>query len=97
MIRQTNPCLTNDRSNEDALAVCFEMAYQIRIAIEKVRFSIRSCEQLSHGSPIVEEVGRQLLDALERLDAADRRFLPLLKGGKHCGSGGSGSDQKALV
>ena len=55
-------------------AVEFEMAYQARIAIDRIKFAIRHTEQFSKPCIHMREVGLQLLDALERLEALDRRF-----------------------
>jgi hypothetical protein len=56
----------------DRWALDFEMAYQIRIANEKIRFAIKAIDAISPGK--VSEVSLQLLDALDRLDNVDRRF-----------------------
>jgi hypothetical protein len=55
-------------------AVEFEMAYQARIAIDRIKFAIRHTEQFSKPCIQMREAGLQLLDALERLEALDRRF-----------------------
>jgi hypothetical protein len=55
-------------------AIEFEMAYQIRIAIERIRFAIQHVEQFAKPCHQVREAGIQLLDALDRLQAVDRRF-----------------------
>jgi hypothetical protein len=52
----------------------FEMAYQARIAIERIRFAIKHSEQFAPHTDQMRESGLQLLDALERLGAVDRRF-----------------------
>jgi hypothetical protein len=52
----------------------FEMAYQARIAIDRIKFAIRHTEQFSKPCTRMREVGLQLLDALERLESLDRRF-----------------------
>jgi hypothetical protein len=52
----------------------FEMAYQARIAIERIRFAIRASETARAGSVQSQEAGLQLLDALDRLESMDRRF-----------------------
>jgi hypothetical protein len=51
----------------------FEMAYQARVAIEKIRFAIKELARLGGSETVALEVGLQLTDALERLEAADRR------------------------
>jgi len=55
-------------------AMEFEMAYQARVAIDRIRFAIKHAEQLARPCEAMREVGMELLDALERLEALDRRF-----------------------
>jgi len=52
----------------------FEMAYQARVAIDRIRFAIKHTEQYCPRSDQLREAGLQLLDALERLETVDRRF-----------------------
>lgn len=52
----------------------FEMAYQARVAIARIRFAINHTEQFCPKSDPLREVGLQLLDALKRLETVDRRF-----------------------
>ena len=52
----------------------FEMAYQARVAIDRIRFAIKHTEQFAPRTDAMREVGLQLLDALERLEKVDRRF-----------------------
>jgi hypothetical protein len=52
----------------------FEMAYQARVAIDRIKFAIKHAEQFTVPSDAMREAGLQLLDALERLEALDRRF-----------------------
>lgn len=54
--------------------VDFELAYQARIAIEKIRFVIKHTEVYCPHSAPMRDAGLQLLDALERLESADRKF-----------------------
>jgi hypothetical protein len=63
-----------DGVNSRPSAVEFEMAYQTRIAIDRIRFAIRHTEQFVPCTDQTREAGLQLLDALERLEAVDRRF-----------------------
>lgn len=51
----------------------FEMAYQARVAIDRIRFAIKATENRSQPEHL-REAGMQLLDALDRLEAAERRF-----------------------
>jgi hypothetical protein len=52
----------------------FEMAYQARIAIDRIKFAIKHAEQFARPCDAMREVGLELLDALERLESLDRRF-----------------------
>ena len=52
----------------------FEMAYQARVAIDRIRFAIKLTEQFVHNPQQLKEVGLHLLDALDRLQSADHRF-----------------------
>jgi hypothetical protein len=52
----------------------FEMAYQARVAIDRIRFAIKTTEMSMERSEPLREAGMQLLDALERLEAAERGF-----------------------
>ena len=52
----------------------FEMAYQARVAVDRIKFAIRHTEQFSKPCIHMREAGLQLLDALERLESLDRRF-----------------------
>ena len=61
-------------ANSRPSAIEFEMAYQARIAIDRIRFAIRHTEQFAARSDHSGEAGLQLLDALERLESVDRRF-----------------------
>ena len=55
-------------------AIEFEMAYQARVAIDRIKFAIRHAEQFAQPCVHMREAGMQLLDALERLESLDRRF-----------------------
>ena len=52
----------------------FEMAYQARIAIDRIKFAIKHTEQFGRPCDTMRDAGLQLLDALERLEGLDRRF-----------------------
>ena len=52
----------------------FEMAYQARVAIDRIRFAIKHTEQFAPHTDTIREASLQLLDALERLESVDRRF-----------------------
>ena len=55
-------------------AVEFEMAYQVRIAIDRIKFAIRHADQFGKPCDAMREAGMQLLDGLQRLESLDRRF-----------------------
>jgi hypothetical protein len=55
-------------------AVEFEMVYQARVAMDRIRFAIRHTEQFGPKTDQMREAGLQLLDALHRLELADRNF-----------------------
>ncbi len=55
-------------------AMEFEMAYQVRVAVDRIRFAIRHADQFGKPCDAMREAGMQLLDALQRLEAVDRRF-----------------------
>ena len=50
----------------------FEIAYQARIAMDRIRFAIRQSEVFGIHSGAIREANLQLLDALDRLDSGDR-------------------------
>ena len=52
----------------------FEMAYQARVAIDRIRFAIKQTEQFGPHTDQMREAGLQLLDALDRLEWAERKF-----------------------
>jgi hypothetical protein len=55
-------------------AMEFEMAYQARVAMDRIRFAIKHTEQFAPHTDQTREAGLQLLDALERLETVERRF-----------------------
>lgn len=55
-------------------AADYELAYQVRVAIDRIRFAIRQTEQFALRTDEIREAGLQLLDALDRLQSAERRF-----------------------
>jgi hypothetical protein len=52
----------------------FEMAYQGKLAVERIRFAIKAIEQTESTAVSLEEACLQLLDALDRLESVHRRF-----------------------
>ena len=91
---------TNAQSRPSAAE--FEMAYQVRVAMDRIRFVIRVVEMSSFPPDLNTEAVTQLADALDRLDAAERRFqdrwrrppcaraLPLAPEGGACKNGSNG-------
>jgi hypothetical protein len=52
----------------------FEMAYQARVAMDRIRFAIKHTEEFGPRTDQMRETGLQLLDALGRLESAERSF-----------------------
>jgi hypothetical protein len=65
---------TGESANLTPSAIEFEMAYQARVAIDRIRFAIKHTEQFGPRSDQMREAGLQLLDALQRLETVDRCF-----------------------
>jgi len=63
-----------DEVNSGHSAIEFEMAYQSRVAIDRIRFAIKHTEQFGQRTDQTREVCLQLLDALQRLETVERRF-----------------------
>ena len=55
-------------------AIEFEMAYQARVPMDRIRFAIKHTEHFPPCTEPMREASFQLLEALERLQMADRRF-----------------------
>ena len=55
-------------------SVEFEVAYQARVVMDRIRFAIRITEHSPPNSDQLREAGIQPLDAFDRLDRIDRRF-----------------------
>ena len=73
ILRQIIATIEADATSRPS-AIEFEMAYQARVAIDRIKFAIRHAEQFAKPCEAMREVGMQLLDALQRLEALDRRF-----------------------
>jgi hypothetical protein len=71
MVRQR---LTPVEPRDGPSPIEFEMAYQVRVAIDRIRFAIKATDQLAHHPHHLQEAGLQLLDALDRLESAERGF-----------------------
>jgi len=66
--------LVEARSHDQPTPMEFEMAYQARVAIDRIRFAIKHTEQFAPQTEPMREAELQLLDAQERLEGVDRRF-----------------------
>jgi hypothetical protein len=73
-LSQEREGLTPLETRERPSAIDFEVAYQTRVALGRIRFAIKHIERLAQCSEQVREVSLQLLDALDRLDELDRHF-----------------------
>jgi hypothetical protein len=71
----------------------FEMAYQMRVAIDRIRFAIKQVEQIGSTTAMPPEASLQLLDALDRLESADRNFQMRWR----CGFESEGKGDHALA
>ena len=60
----------------------FEMAYQARVAMDRIRFAIKHTEQFGPRTDQMRETGLQLLDALDRLESVERRFQQRSRSGR---------------
>jgi hypothetical protein len=76
-------------------AIEFEMAYQARVAIDRIRFAIKHTEQFGPRSDPIREAGLQLLDALQRLETVDRRFQARSRASAVSGLGGPRAGEAA--
>lgn len=65
--------IIEEEVNSRPSAIEFEMAYQARVAIDRIRFAITHVEKFGRREQM-REAGLQLLDALDGLNAVDRRF-----------------------
>ena len=82
------------RSQARPTAMEFEMAYQARVAMDRIRFAIKHAEQFGPQTEPMREVGRQLLDALQRLETMDRRFQARSRCPLPCDIAGHGLGRK---
>jgi len=67
----------------------FEMAYQARVASERIRFAIKHTELFTAPCAQLREANLQLLDALDRLESLDRRFQ--IRSRTHLNRSGNGA------
>lgn len=73
-LRETDQRLVEREVTSRPSAMEFEMAYQARIAIDRIRFAIKQTEQAGGRAEQIREAGIHLLDALDRLESVERRF-----------------------
>jgi hypothetical protein len=66
--------LTPEEVSSRPSAIEFEMAYQARVAIDRIKFAIKHTEQFGQRTDQTGDAALQLLDALQRLETVDRRF-----------------------
>src|SRR5579863_4358114 len=62
------------RANSGPSAFEFEMAYQARVAIDRIRFAIKQTDGFGPQTDQSRDASLQLLDALQRLETVDHRF-----------------------
>lgn len=77
--RKVYSMLNNGIGTESA-SVSFEMAYQARVASDRIRFAIRQIDMADGDADVLREANRQLLDALDRLQSAEGRFQESFRG-----------------
>jgi len=65
----------------ERIALNFEMAYQIRVAIDEIGFAIKATESCPSNPAVTLEARIQLLDALGRLQSSERRFMSISRNG----------------
>ena len=82
--------MPDSAGNSGPSSVEFEVAYQARVVMDRIRFAIRVTDQSSPNSDQLRQAGIQLLDAFDRLDQIDRRFQKRMKpkGRGHMGTSG---------
>jgi hypothetical protein len=52
----------------------FDMAYQVRVAMDRIKSTLKQTEQFSKPTDETRQATLELLDALHRLERVDRRF-----------------------
>jgi hypothetical protein len=91
---------TNAEVRSRLSAIEFEMAYQARVAIDRIQFVIGRAEQFAQPCVHVREVGRRALDTLDRLGSLDRRLQIQMSNrrwqNRHC-VGGEGIMRQVTV
>jgi hypothetical protein len=66
--------MIESRAHSRPAPIEFEMAYQARIAMDRIKFAIKHAEQFSKPCLQIREASVQLLEALDRLESLDRHF-----------------------
>ncbi len=72
--------LVSWQNDEATMPGEFELAYQVRVAIDCIRFAVKATEQSVEEpneirqASLRQEANFQLIDALDRLQSAERRF-----------------------
>ncbi|MGA8594655.1 MAG: hypothetical protein WB676_07910 [Bryobacteraceae bacterium] len=73
----------------------FEMAYQARVAIDRIRFAISQNEKSASSCDQIREANLQLLDALDRLENVERKFQIRCARSAHL-SNGAGYERRKM-
>jgi hypothetical protein len=66
--------MIESEAHSQASPMEFEMVYQARVVTDRIRFAIRHTEHFSKPCDQLREASLQLLDAIDRVEALDRRF-----------------------
>ncbi len=76
--------IIDDAAGQQPSGIEFELAYQARVAIDRIKFAIEHIERFAPRTPQMREATLQLLDALTRLESADRKFQRRLQAWSGC-------------
>src|SRR5262245_32401725 len=66
--------MLEDETQSQPSTLEYELAYQARVAIDRIRFAIKHTDQFCPRSNALHEAELQLLDALQRLETVERPF-----------------------
>ena len=66
--------IVHQSSDSPVHALDFQLAYQARVAADRIRFAICQIDESARSSDQLREASIQLLDALDRLQSAERDF-----------------------
>ena len=66
------------------------MAYQARVAIDRIKFAIKHADQFGKPCDAMREAGMQLLDALNGFNPLTVALDPVSNGRSHKNGGGEG-------